>query len=309
MYRIYLSIFFLIFSVNCIAKDITIDEVYQQIFRINEEIEILKRHFNIDEILQVAPIYTNFTSLHTWQKSYEISFKLNILREKHHLPFLATASLEPSLEARPQIVFAQARRILTEIEIIKYQLDITEMSAQPPTFTGKTLADNFNLMNHISYQIDLLTGSSFTPSYVFSQAMRISEDINIILDELNIQDNTIPPPKQNGATPADSFKTALQLLREIRRLEQLENIEGIDIHPFEKIEKITPSEVFGIAGIVLAELQRIKADLRLFHALTPIALHYEDKTPSDVQQIFGWCVRGLQLITMLAANKTQIREN
>ncbi len=299
MYRVYLFTFYLIFSINCIAKEITIDEVYQQAYRINEEIEILKRHFDIDEMIQVAPIYADFTSAHTWQKAYEILFKLNILREKHDLPFLAVSSREPSLNPKPQIVFAQSLRILTEIDILKYQLDITEKTELPPKFSGKTLTDNFNLMNHISYQIDLLTGTSFTPSYVFAQTIRINEDVNTILDVLNIQDNTIPPPKQNNMIPADAFKTALQLLQEIKRLEQLGNIKGIESYPFEQIEKITPSEVFSMTGILLAELQVIKADLGLFHALTPIAQYYENRTPSDVQQILGWSIRKLQLITTL----------
>lgn len=303
MRRIVFLILYLIIVTPCIAKEVSIDDVYQQAYRINEEIEILKNHFGIKEMIQVAPIYANFTSSHTWQKTYEILFKLNVLRKEYDLPVIAVPAREPKLRPKPQIVFEQALRILTEIEIIKYQLDITKKSSSPPEFSGKTLADNFNLMNHISYQIDLLTGSSFTPSYVFAQAMRISEDVNSILDSLNIQDDTIPPPKQNDAILNDAFKTALQLLQEIKRIEQLGDVQGIETYPFEKMTTITPAEVFNITGIILAELQGIKARLNLSHELTPVAEFYENKTPDNVKQIFDWCLRKLRLVTTLIINK------
>lgn len=302
MYRIcFVIIYYVLISTTVTAKEITIDEVYQQIYRINEEINILKRHFNITQVISVEPIAANFTSAHTWQKTYEILFKLNILRNKYGLPLLAVPSREPHLHPKPQIVFAQALRILTEIDIIKYQLDIVDKSPSPPAISNKTLTDNFNLLNDTSYQIDLLIGGSFTPSHPFSQAMRIYDDINTILEALNIQDETISPTKQINSVPADVFDTALQLLHEVKRVGQLGDIKSIEIYPFEQIKRknITPTEVFGMTGIILAELQNIKAYLGLHHELTPIARYYENKVPADVKQMLAWCVRKLQLITTL----------
>lgn len=297
----FVIIYFVLMSTTVTAKEITVDEVYQQVYRVSEEINILKRHFNITQVVSVEPIVASFSPAHTWQKTYEILYKLNILRNKYGLPLLAVSSREPTLSPDPQIVFAQALRILIEIDIIKYQLDITDKSPSPPEFSNKTLTDNFNLLNDISYQIDLLISASFTPSHVFSQAMRINDDVNTIIEALNIQDDTIPPIKQIDSKPADAFSTALQLLHEVKRIGQLGDIKSIEIYPFEqqKRKNITPTEVFGITGIVLAELQSIKAQLGLYYELTPIAKHYENKTPADVKQMLDWCTRKLQLITTL----------
>jgi hypothetical protein len=101
------------------------------------------------------------------------------------------------------------------------------------------------------------------------------------------------------ATPTDSFEAALQLLQEIKRVQNLAHIESIDIYAFKSNKTITPTEVFGLTGIVLVELQTLKAYLDLKHAFTPLANFYYDKTPGDVQQMLRWSTKKMQLIQSL----------
>jgi hypothetical protein len=51
-----------------------------------------------------------------------------------------------------------------------------------------------------------------------------------------------------------------------------------------------------LTGIILAELQPLKAYLQLKHVLTPTAHFYKNKTPAEVKQVLGWSVRKLELI-------------
>jgi len=274
------------------------NQVYIQLLQINEEINLLKRHFNLPETIPAPEIKgLELSPRYSWQKSYEVLLKINILREKLNLPVIAVPSREPSLEVTPSHLYEQTHRILTELELLKLQLGITEKPVPPSESVGKTITDSFNLLSHISYQLDLINGSTLTPSAVFSQSMQIYEDINTIVEALEITDDTIPPPKKVEANLSDNFEMGLKLLKEIKRLQHLAGIEGIDIYALKPSQKtMTPAEIFDLTGIILAELQTLKGHLGLKHAFTPLANYYYDRTAGDVQQILGWSLRKIQLI-------------
>lgn len=281
------------------AVEVTSNDVYMQIYLINEEINFLKRFFNITQTTQAPEIKAVLLPRHTWQKTYEILYKISILRQKVGLPFIAIPSREPVQEITHLHVYEQSLRILTELTLLKFYLGIPDKITSPAAFSGKTVTNNFNLLSHISYQIDLLNGTEFNPSTVFGQAMRIYEDVNMLVEALELKDDTTPSTKKANSVPMDSFAMALQLLQEIKRIQNLAGIEAIDVYAFNFEKNITPTEVFGLTGIVLAELQTIKAYLGLKHAFTPLANFYHDKTPGDVVQMLGWSLRKLQLIQSL----------
>ena len=287
-----------IFPSSISALEISSNEVYAQFLKIKEEINIFKQHFNITEEIQPPPINTILFPRHTWQKSYEVLIKINIFREKLGLPVMAVASREPLRYLKPFHIYEQALRILTELELLKFHLNIQENSTQTVNVTDKTVTNNFNLLNFISSQLDLLNQESVTPSHVFAQAMQINEDANAIVEALEIKNTTIPPPQQKTVQPKDVFQTALLLLQEIIRVKNLVALENIDSHAFEikSDQLITPNDVFNLTGIILAELQPLKAHLQLKHVLTPTAHYYKNKTLAEVKQVLGWSVRKLKLI-------------
>ena len=282
------------------GQEVTASEVYAQVQRIHDEVLILKRHFKITAEIKAPVLRATLTPGHTWQKTYEVLYKLNILREKHGLPMIAVPSRSPRLSVPRFYVYEQALRVLSELAIFKFWLDIQEVAPPLQSFTGKVPTDAYNLANQVSYELDLLNDLSFTPSHVFSQAMRISEDVLAILENLNIADNTIPPPKNKGVKPLGSYEAGLALLVEVIRIKGLAGLPSIDLNALQPQGTITPGEVFGLNGIILAELQPIKAQLEMFRSFTPTAEHYENKMPADVQQILGWSTRRLHLIKSLA---------
>jgi hypothetical protein len=289
------------------ATEITASDVYVQALRVNDEIKILKHHFNITQEA-TPPIFTlPLNPRHVWQKTYEILYKLNILRETLGMASLSIPSRQPLLNVSPAYPYEQILRILTEIEIIKRHLEITEKTElSTAVITGKTPTDNFNFLNKISVEIDFLNGSSFTPNNVFSQAMRVLDDVNAILDHLEIRDNTIPPAIQVGATPQDTFSVGIILLEEIRKVQLLAGLDTIDISILKSFYKTaTPSEVFGLMGLALAELQTLKGYLGLKYMLTPPARHYENISPQNTHQVTGWTIRKLRLIKMLNRTTTK----
>jgi len=293
--------FFLSYSVCSItwAYEITVNELYAQITQVNEEVKLIKQHFNIQDNIKVPQFDINLFPRHSWHKTYEILLKINKFRNKHDRPIIAIAAQEPLKKLLAVHVYEQVRRILTELEMLKAYLNISEQVTITQTFHYKTFTDTFNLLNHVSYQLDQLNGIALTPSDVFAQAMRIYEDIEIILETLEITDDTIPPVKQPQARPSDTFAVALEILKEIKKIADKEPIEHIELYGFKTLSEITPNEVFTLTGIILGEIQVLKAHLSLKHMLTPSAHYYHDRLPADAQQILGWCLRKIKLIHAL----------
>ncbi len=276
--------------------NVTPDQVYSLTQRLQAEVELLKKHFEIDRDVVAPEFDLPLTPGHSWQKTYEILFKINILRQKYGLPFIAVPSREPREEPHPMLVYEQVRRLLTELDVLKFYLQIPGGTPPPREVNGKQPIDVFNLLNAISYQLDSLNGESFTPSHVFAQAIRISEDIKVLLEALGIHDDTISPPKQENTRPAEVYLVGLELLGEIQRINRLAGLPVLDIEAFRLPPPITPSEVFTLTGIILAELQPLKARLELKHTLTPIAGYYTHRIPADVRQVMGWALRKIKLI-------------
>ena len=280
---------------NYQALKTTPNEVYGRLYLINEEIKLLKQFFQITKQVKPSKVNTELYSRHMWQKTYEVMVKINLFREKQDLPYLAVPSREPLKNPPSILVYEQLLRILTEIEVIKLVSEIPNIAVPEKKFSNIRVVDSFNFISNISAELDLLLGSSFTPSFVFAQAIRILEDINVILDALNISNDSIPPPKNSNVTPRESYETAEHLMIEVARVQRMTGVSGIDFRAL-KPENIKPSDVFSMTGIILAELQTIKAYLGLRHALTPTAKRYTDMMPADVEQILGWCIRKVQLI-------------
>lgn len=282
-----------------LAATPTVNEIYTKTAQITAEIQLIKKHFDIQETVEQPNVSIEMAPKYNWQKTYEILYKINVLREKLGLSIIGVPSREPQLELTTQTRYEQMVRVITELQILKHVLDISEVPPAQPVFEGKTTTDIYNVLNHASLELDLLNGKTLTPSDTLSQAMRVSEDVNFIMDAMDAKNTSIPPQKNLNAQPADAFDTALQLLEEIRRLQKMAGLTGIDFYQLKPQNRaVNPSDVFSILGIALAELQQLKAHLGLKYALTPIAEHYENVRSADVQQVIGWNVRKLQAISV-----------
>ena len=76
------------------------------------------------------------------------------------------------------------------------------------------------------------------------------------------------------------------------------DIERTNYSSLDKI-KITPEDTFILIGMASAEFQTIKAHLGLKHSITPSALFYENKEPTDVEQLINWLTKRIKLIKTL----------
>ena len=293
----------LFFSTTVFAKIITANEVYGQVRLIQEQVHDILKHFGIqhhhdDEGTVKEQIKTKLKPRNSWQKTYEILVKINILRNENYLPTVEPVNMTPELNLNPNLVYEMTQRVITELNIFQYMLDIKIVTPKLKKYQGKSSLDVFNGLNHISSSLDQLNKIGFTPSYVFGENMRVYDDLTIILQHLNIKDETIPAKQDIQATLKDTFDIGMGMLLKIKQLQIKSGIDFVDYSGFKK-EKIIPSDVFTISGMIIAELQVIKAYIGLNDSITPAANKYNSKTPVEVDQLMNWNLRKLSLIYSL----------
>jgi len=288
----------LIFSSTSYALvDITPSDVYAKTLEIARETELIRKHFNSPKTAEPEKLGVFMRPRNTWLKSYEVLVKINVLRSNHKLPRVAEVALQPLKDFNPGLVYEQMVRILAELTIVKDRVGIKGKIQPVKKQSGKTVSDNYHLLETISLQLDSIIGKSFTPSFVFAQNMRILEEINTLLAELNIRERTGPPNRNENAIPEDVFKVALQMLDEVKRLQRMAGIESIDLNTLKKTN-IAPKDVFRLTGLIISELQPVKAYLKI-SKVTPPANIYEDKQPKDALQLLGWALRKIKKIKTL----------
>lgn len=275
----------------------TPSDVYTEALRIKGDIAVISRHFNVAMVDEPLPVLVRFKPRNTWQKSYEIMVKINIMREKYGLPRIEESQIKPLKNLDPGLTHGQVRRILTELDIFMTRTGISSRTPLAQQQTAKTPADVYNLLNAISAQLDAINGVSFVPSHVFAQNMRVLDDLNLILARLNVYERIGPPQKNSDAQPKDVYQIALRVMTEIHRLQMMAAIEPVDFHQF-KAGPISPPDVFDLSLMLLAEIQPIKAHLQIPNVTMPAQV-YSGKTPNDAQQVLGWTLRKLAQIHSL----------
>ena len=294
-----------IFIGNLWSAEITPSDVYGQVMRIKAEVNYLLDFYKIkyDEkaMKKVSEVNVNLKPRDVWQKSYEIMIKINILRSKYGLPSISPVNMAPVLNLNPDLVYEQTQRVLTELKIFEYRNFIPMKHFKVNKYKNKTPLDVFNGFAYISVAMDKLNRSSFTPSYVFAQNMRVYDDLSLIISRLGIEDNTIPAKINKKATPNDTFRTGMKILDKIKQLQILAGISFVDFSSLDK-GKATPSDVFSITQMIIAELQTLKAYLKI-NSITIAAKEYDSKTPVEVDQLMSWNLRKLNLVGNIVDNR------
>ena len=275
--------------------------LYQQSDTLMQEVLIIKKHLGIEKKANSKQIKTKLLTRHTRARAYELFQKLNILRTKNSLPLVEAPNMEPTTELNPKYTYGQLERLLVEVRILKFHLGIKK-TIKPSEIKGtKSVTDIYNNLGRVSAELDAINGEAFRPSHVFSESMRIYEDLEAILLHLNINDSTVPSSKLVDLQAKDSYKLALDLLQTLKTLEVQAGLDTIDFYTFERLN-VTPSDVYEITQMVLAELQIIKAYIGLNHEITRGAMFYTDKSPSDVAQVLTWLNEKAKLIKNINQN-------
>jgi len=284
------------------AKVITPNDVYAQSMLIQDYVHFLLKYYDIkhdhEGINNRITISTRLKPRNAWQKSYEILVKINMLRDNYNLSRIKPVGMEPVEKLNPDMVYGQTQRILAELKIFEVRKDINMPKYTLKKYKNKTPLDVYNAFSHISASLDELNRSELSPSYVFAETIRIYDDLSIILKHLNVKDDTIPSKRLISATPSDSLAVSMKVLEKIKKLQRSVGIRTVDFSVFNKKNPL-PSDVYSITGMIIAELQPLKAYIGLKHTVTPPARLYIKKVPADIEQLMGWNLRKINLLNNL----------
>ena len=294
-----LMLLFLVFTLS--AKNLTVNDVYAKTEIIEQHLHFLLKYYNVKhnhlEKKHII-ISSKLKPRNSWQKAYELLVKINRLRLSHELLRIEPIGMEPVENLTIGMLYGMVDRVLTEIIIFEHRKGLI-----PPTFklhkgTNKNLLDIYNILSLLSLAFDELNGSTISSAYIYAETMRIYDDLTIILNHLHISDNTIPNRRLKDATIKDATNSSFKLLTNIIRLHRIVGISSIQCTEF---NKVTPEarDLYNIVGLIVAELQPLKAHLGLTKNITPSALSYENKTPADIEQLMSWNFRKLELIKSL----------
>jgi len=292
-----LLLFFLVLTLS--AKTITPNDVYAHTALIQEHLKFLLKFYKIKhhhhKIINKTLLTSPVQPRDTWQKTFEILVKINILRDRHGYTRIEPIGMEPIIDLNPSMVYGMASRVLTELKIYEMREEISVPKFKLKHFSNKTPLDVFNNLSHISASFDELNHSEPSASYIFSESMRIYDDLTIILRYLSLQDNTIPTKRLKSANIKDVEQIALKMLDTIQSFQRIAGIKVTNLSQLVK-KNSSRSDIYTFIGILLAELQPIKAHIGLTKSVTPPGLTYERKTIADVEQLMQWNLKKLSLI-------------
>ncbi|MEI6412710.1 MAG: hypothetical protein WCP34_00420 [Pseudomonadota bacterium] len=277
------------------AAEVTPSELYAQVVRIEQEIAGLKRHFGVVGEARVEPKSGDLKPRHAWAECYIILLKLGKLRRHLGLTYIEPVNIEPLRDMPPNQPWGMTQRILGEIAILKFYLDIPGDSPAAQPVTGKRPIDAYNRLQQVSAELELLT-SPVTPSEVYGEVKRLNADVNALLRHLRIFERAMPPPRRENLQPRDSLRAVFEVMGEIQRLQRAHSLDTTDFKGFETDDKTVPGDVFGLVAFTLAELQRVKAQIGMTHAITAPAVYEENKSPADVVQLLGYIANKLHEI-------------
>ena len=294
-------ILILLLTIGLSAKIITPNDVYSQSMLIQDHVHFLLKHYGIkhhhNEIISRTRVDTKLKPRNAWQLTYEIMVKINIFRQEHKLLIIEPVNVSPILNLNSDLVYEQTQRILTELKIFEVRESIKVPKFKQKNYKDKTSIDIYNSLMHISKSFDELNKGIVTPSFVFGEQMRVYDDITLILQRLQISDETIPKAKKIGAVPEDVFDKCMKVLEKIKQLQIGVGIDFVDFTEFKKGDE-SASDVYTITQMTIAELQTIKAYLEIEN-ITASASKYNTKTPAEVGQLVSWNFRKLNLIHSL----------
>jgi hypothetical protein len=270
------------------AAEATPSDVYAQALRIEQEVLLLKRHLKVAGKAEVTLVKSaELKSEHVWSRCYVILLKLSKLRRQLGLPYIEPIGIEPSLDMPTNQAWDMTQRILGEIAILKFYLDIPGQAPPVVPVAGKRAIDVYNKLTLLSQELDLL-GSPVTPGEVYSEAKRIDEEVDAVLRNLRVSDKAMPPPRQENLQPKDSRRAIFVLLEEIRRIERAYGMSMPQFKEFDMGEKTKPDDVLILVEMAITEMERVKARIGMIHRITVPSSYAQDKNSADVVQLLGY---------------------
>ncbi len=286
-----------------VPADTTPTDVYREIQSIAHDIEQIRIYMGRPankqapiDVKDVAPREVIYQASTLCEKVNRLGFEM--IREVTDKPVVPNRKIVPADVLRMvRIAKEQIRRIGKELPM--------DLSPSKPDLTeDRTPTDVFKAIVQLNRQINLLLDQRFSPSDVFSEiTLAIAHAAKL---RSRWPGNRISPaPKwELGKRPADVMKRLAQCFEIVRSIAEAKGLQVLQFDIDDASQKaITPSDVYDIAALLVAELAYL--DRTLVNTSAPRKMRYPGrKVPSDVYQRAGILLRQLEQIKKLSSTAT-----
>ncbi|NIL98134.1 MAG: hypothetical protein GTO53_09980 [Planctomycetales bacterium] len=258
-------------------------DVFVRATQVREEIEQLRVELGKPvsvfqfEVRAASPREVYFQALTLLMKADRLAFE--------QLGRRTAPPARPSKPIAPQDVLTLVEAAQQRLRQVKEQLKIEQPVQAPPRDPTKTPTDVFRAIVQANRQLNVLLDQPFAPSDVYQQVQRASGLASVLASRLG--DTEFPrqlPEFQRGKRPADVYRQLLTCLAKIQKIFAKSDLKILDIEvPDAMIDQVTPSDVYDLASVLVAELAYLHG--RYPEVEPPPTIFYPGrKFPSHVHQ-------------------------
>lgn len=237
------------------------------------EIEVLRAELGVDDVPPETESQPERRPAHLYVKSLEVMAKVATVQRRFGVPGGSLHEM-PLAEPSPGDVLASVTDILNGIRAIKTQM-VIETEVDETVLSGlPTLAGAYKSLADSSVLLDGLVGRPLNRSDVFGNTLTIAEELSLIGTKLQVVLDAEPPAVVG---PKRTIDIAQQMLRAIYKAVSLQARLGMDPSavPTLTMVRVTPTDTYDLAGVLSAEVMRIKWHLGVN---VPVA---QDQRPSQ----------------------------
>ncbi len=231
-------------------------------------------------VSDAAPREVFFQALTLVRKADRLAFEQ--LRERTPLP-------EPPIgEIRPADVLAVVDNAFARVRRVKEALGIANQGRDIPRDSTKRPTDVLRSIVQANRQLNLLLDREFNPSDVYEQVTVAMSYASPLLARFpGVTTIPPPPPFERGKRPADVYRRLVGCFERTRRIAEGLGIQVLALEVgAEELAAVTPSDVYDIASLLVAELAHLHTQFR--DVEPPHETYYPGrKFPSHVYQRAG----------------------
>ncbi len=247
--------------VTVTAADKSSSHVYQITENIVSEIDILREAIGVyDEPTEPDPQWGK-SPIHVYSKGLEVLEKISKAQRKLGMIPSEVGEI-PLREVAPSDTFELAEKILLQLRSMKEQLYVDDKIEEAEFVGAKMPSQVYENLWVASYMLDGLT-PPIKAKDVYRNIRYLHEELGLIATKLGVTLDLESPKIKGRKRLRHVGQQALRALYKVRNLElRLDEMIATNV-PNITLVRITPSDIYDMTNMLLAEMVRIKVHLKI----------------------------------------------